>query len=296
MENKKNNKSYSSNNLDQIKPKLLKRDIKIISNKKENIIPSVFNINKPIKKSNLSQTRNESNSNNKNKKIIIKSREIKSSRENRIVNRPKKRKKKFKNIDEIVLLIQKHIRKYLERIHNDPKFQMIKMLKEKKKNLFDNYKISKNPSLINEFKKEQTEKNENDENINLNEHDNIENFQEQKIEKSNDEFNFEGKKENETKNIIKYVIKKSDKLNEDLEGLEDKFDDLSSIDEDILKNYIEDNKEINFENNINKIKKKRKKPESNFKFETIIMKFQKKMRTQNIKTKKMKIFTISNKI
>ena len=136
MENKKNNKSYSSNNLDQIKPKLLKRDIKIISNKKENIIPSVFNINKPIKKSNLSQTRNESNSNNKNKKIIIKSREIKSSRENRIVNRPKKRKKKFKNIDEIVLLIQKHIRKYLERIHNDPKLQMIKMLKEKKKNLF----------------------------------------------------------------------------------------------------------------------------------------------------------------
>ena len=59
MENKKNNKSYSSNNLDQIKPKLLKRDIKIISNKKENIIPSVFNINKPARKKSAQNT-NES--------------------------------------------------------------------------------------------------------------------------------------------------------------------------------------------------------------------------------------------
>ena len=225
MENKKNNKSYSSNNLDQIKPKLLKRDIKIISNKKENIIPSVFNINKPIKKSNLSQNRSDSNSNNKNKKIIIKSREIKSSRENRIVNRPKKRKKKFKNIDEIVLLIQKHIRKYLERIHNDPKLQMIKMLKEKKKNLFENYKIEKNPSLINEFKKEQIEKNKNDENINSENQDNFEKISNLNSENNRDEFN-EQNQDIENKNIIKYIIKKSDKLNEDLEGLEDKYIDI----------------------------------------------------------------------
>ena len=269
MENKKNNKSYSSNNLDQIKPKLLKRDIKIISNKKENIIPSVFNINKPIKKSNLSQTRNESNSNNKNKKIIIKSREIKSSRENRIVNRPKKRKKKFKNIDEIVLLIQKHIRKYLERIHNDPKLQMIKMLKEKKKNLFENYKIEKNPSLINEFKKEQIEKNKNDENVNLENQENIEKISNLNFENNKDEYN-EQNQDIENKNIIKYVIKKSDKLNEDLEGLQDDYNDLSSIDEDIINNYIEEPKEINLENNINKIKKKRKKVNNNIKFEIVI--------------------------
>ena len=269
MENKKNNKSYSSNNLDQIKPKLLKRDIKIISNKKENIIPSVFNINKPIKKSNLSQTRNESNSNNKNKKIIIKSREIKSSRENRIVNRPKKRKKKFKNIDEIVLLIQKHIRKYLERIHNDPKLQMIKMLKEKKKNLFENYKIEKNPSLINEFKKEQIEKNKNDENVNLENQENIEKISNLNFENNKDEYN-EQNQDIENKNIIKYVIKKSDKLNEDLEELQDNYNDLSSIDEDIINNYIEEPKEINLENNINKIKKKRKKVNNNIKFEIVI--------------------------
>ena len=50
MENKKNYKNHSSSNLEQIKPKLIKRDIKIISNKKENIIPSAFNINKEIKK------------------------------------------------------------------------------------------------------------------------------------------------------------------------------------------------------------------------------------------------------
>ena len=72
MENKKNYKNHSSSNLEQIKPKLIKRDIKIISNKKENIIPSAFNINKEIKKNNLSQNINESNSKNKNKKIIFK--------------------------------------------------------------------------------------------------------------------------------------------------------------------------------------------------------------------------------
>ena len=33
------------------------------------------------------------------------------------------------------------------------------MLKEKKKNLFENYKITKNPALINKFKKELGEKN-----------------------------------------------------------------------------------------------------------------------------------------
>ena len=43
MENKKNYKNNSTSNLDQIKPKLIKRDIKIVPNKKENIIPSVFN-------------------------------------------------------------------------------------------------------------------------------------------------------------------------------------------------------------------------------------------------------------
>ena len=108
MENKKNQKNYSSTNLEQIRPKLIKRDIKIISNKKENIIPSVFN--KPARK-NSSQNINDSNPKNKTKKIINKNREIHSSRENRNYNKPKKRKKKFKDIDEIVLLLQKHVRK-----------------------------------------------------------------------------------------------------------------------------------------------------------------------------------------
>ena len=168
MENRKNHKNFSSNNLEQMKPKLIKRDIKIVSNKNENIIPSVFNINKPIRKKS-SQNINDANAKNVIKKNITKSREIQPSRENRINNKSKKRKRKFKNIDEIVLLLQKHIRIYLQRIHSDTKLQMIKMLKEKKKNLFENYKIEKNPSLINEFKKEQTEKNKNDENSNLNE-------------------------------------------------------------------------------------------------------------------------------
>ena len=276
MDNKKNVKNYASSNLEQIKPKLIKRDIKIVSNKKENIIPSVFNINNKPAIKNSSQNIHVSNPKNQNKKSFIKNREIYSSRGRKNVNNPKKKPRKFKDIDEIVLLLQKHIRKYLERIHNDPKLQMIRMLKEKKKNLFENYNITKNPNLINEFKKEQEEKNKNDENENINNEnkDNIdENHINQNIEKGDIAINVEEKKENENQNIIKYVIKRSEILNEDLEGLQDKYDDLSSIDEDIIKNYIEEPKEIIDENNsINKIKKKRKKPANNFKFELVIEK------------------------
>ena len=275
MDNKKNQKNNSSCNLEQMKPKLIKRDIKLVSNKKENIVPSVFNINKPIKK-NSSKNTNGSNSKNKTKKSIIKSREINSARERKAVNKPKKRVRKFKDIDEIVLLLQKHIRKYLYRIHNDPKLQMVRMLKEKKKNLFENYKISNNPILINEFMKEQAEKNKNDENINtkiINDENIIDNTSDEKIVNDNPDINIEEKKENENKNFIKYEIKKSDKLNEDLEGLQDKYDDLSSIDEEILQNYIEEPKEINNENSIiNKNKKKRKKKINNFKFELVMEK------------------------
>lgn len=272
MENKKVYKNTNSiGNFEQINPKLIKRDIKIISNKKENIIPSVFNINKSVTKN---QPQNISNFNQKDKikKINTKSREIKSSKGIGNIDKSKKRAKKFKDIDEIVLLLQKHVRKYLERIHNDPKLKMIKMLKEKKKNLFENYKITKNPALINEFKKELAEKNKNDENINLNEKDCIEKEPNENIETNNNEINMGEKKEIENQNIIKYIIKKSDKLNEDLEGLQDEFDDLSSIDNDILNNYIEEPKEINMENNVNKVKKKRKKPMNNFKFEIILEK------------------------
>ena len=272
MENKKVYKNTNSiGNFEQINPKLIKRDIKIISNKKENIIPSVFNINKSVTKN---QPQNISNFNQKDKikKINTKSREIKSSKGIGNIDKSKKRAKKFKDIDEIVLLLQKHVRKYLERIHNDPKLKMIKMLKETKKNLFENYKITKNPALINEFKKELAEKNKNDENINLNEKDCIEKEPNENIETNNNEINMGEKKEIENQNIIKYIIKKSDKLNEDLEGLQDEFDDLSSIDNDILNDYIEEPKEINMENNVNKVKKKRKKPMNNFKFEIIMEK------------------------
>ena len=229
MENKKNPKNYQSSNLEPIKPKLIKRDIKIISSKKENIIPSVFNINKSVNK-NPSQNKDiKSNSKNKTKKNIIKKREIYSARERRNNNKPKKKPRKFKDIDEIVLLLQKHIRNYLYRIHNDPKLQMIRMLKEKKKNLFDNYKIEKNPTLINEFKKEQEEKNKNDENINIKNEENVDNIVDKNIDENNSSINDEETKENPSQKIIKYVVNKSSKLNEDLDGLKDKYDDISSI-------------------------------------------------------------------
>ena len=299
MDNKKNQKNNSSCNLEQMKPKLIKRDIKLVSNKKENIVPSVFNINKPIKK-NSSKNTNGSNSKNKTKKSIIKSREINSARERKEVNKPKKRVRKFKDIDEIVLLLQKHIRKYLNRIHNDPKLQMVRMLKEKKKNLFENYKISNNPILINEFMKEQAEKNKNDENINtkiINDENILDNTSDEKIVNDNPDINIEEKKENENKNFIKYEIKKSDKLNEDLEGLQDKYDDLSSIDEEILQNYIEEPKEINNENSIiNKNKKRRKKQINNFKFELVIEKKNKIDDKQDIRSNEIINNAIVNNI
>ena len=270
---KKNPKIYLSSNLEQIKPKLIKRDIKIISSKKENVIPSVFNINKSMRKNSSQKKERKSNSKNNTGKNKIKNREIYSARERRNFIKPKKKPRKFKDIDEIVLLLQKHIRNYLNRIHNDPKLQMIRMLKEKKKNLFENYKIEKNPTLINEFKKEQEEKNKSDENINLKNEDDIDNKLDINNEKSDFLDNDEEEKENPTKNIIKYVVIKSDKLNEDLEGLQDKYDDLSSIDEDIIKNYIEEPKEISNENNsVNKIKKRKKKPINNVKFELVMEK------------------------
>ena len=299
MDNKKNQKNNSSCNLEQMKPKLIKRDIKLVSNKKENIVPSVFNINKPIKK-NSSKNTNGSNSKNKTKKSIIKSREINSARERKAVNKPKKRVRKFKDIDEIVLLLQKHIRKYLYRIHNDPKLQMVRMLKEKKKNLFENYKISNNPILINEFMKEQAEKNKNDENINtkiINDENISDNTSDEKIVNDNPDINIEEKKENENKNFIKYEIKKSDKLNEDLEGLQDKYDDLSSIDEEILQNYIEEPKEINNENSIiNKNKKRRKKQINNFKFELVMEKKNKIDDKQDIRSNEIINNVIDNNI
>lgn len=299
MDNKKNQKNNSSCNLEQMKPKLIKRDIKLVSNKKENIVPSAFNINKPIKKISSKNT-NGSNSKNKTKKSIIKSREINSARERKAVNKPKKRVRKFKDIDEIVLLLQKHIRKYLYRIHNDPKLQMVRMLKEKKKNLFENYKISNNPILINEFMKEQAEKNKNDENINtkiINDENILDNTSDEKIENDNPDINIEEKKEIENKNFIKYEIKKSDKLNEDLEGLQDKYDDLSSIDEEILQNYIEEPKEINNENSIiNKNKKRRKKQINNFKFELVIEKKNKIDDKQDIRSNEIINNAIVNNI
>ena len=77
------------------------------------------------------------------------------------------------------------MRKYLYRIHNEPKLQMIKMLKEKKRSLFENYKIIDKPSLIAELKNEpkdnsldkinkNNEINDNKEIEDLNEKENIE--------------------------------------------------------------------------------------------------------------------------
>ena len=74
--------------------------------------------------------------------------------------------------------------------------------------------------------------------------------------------------ENNTNNNL--IKNENCKTNEDLEGLNDKYDDIGSIDEEIINNYIEEPKEINIENIIVKPKKRIKKPANNFKFELVI--------------------------
>ena len=302
MENKKPiyKSSSISNNFE--KPKLIKRDIKIAQSKKDNNIPSVFNINKSVNK-NTSKNVNNTNSNYKSGKIYNKNREIYSAGAKKSYSKSKKKKKKFKNIDEVVLLIQKYVRKYLYRLHNEPKLQMIKMLKQKKRNLFENYKIIDKPSLIAELKNEPKEKNinninnndlinENKENNNLNDKINEKNNLENNID-INIDITVEKDKNNSDKNKINEETENNDikkdinnnmennvnnniiknencKSNEDLEGLNDKYDDIGSIDEEIINNYIEEPKEINIENIIVKPKKRIKKPANNFKFELVI--------------------------
>ena len=292
MENKKPiyKSSSISNNFE--KPKLIKRDIKIAQSKKDNNIPSVFNINKSVNK-NSSKNVNNTNSNYKSGKIYNKNREIYSAGAKKSYSKSKKKKKKFKNIDEVVLLIQKYVRKYLYRLHNEPKLQMIKMLKQKKRNLFENYKIIDKPSLIAELKNEPKEKNinninnndlinENKENNNLNdkniEKNNLENKDiTNEKDKNNNDKNNEKIENNDIKKDINNNMENNNliknencKNNEDLEGLNDKYDDIGSIDEEIINNYIEEPKEINIENIIVKPKKRNKKPANNFKFELVI--------------------------
>ena len=155
MEDKKqpNKSPNSNNNIELPRPKLIKRGIKIAQNKKENF-PPVFTINKSTKKNSLQST-NNIYSNNRSTKI--KKREIYSAGMRKSNNKPKKKKKKFKNIDEVVLLIQRCVRRYLYRIHNEPKLQMIKMLREKKRSLFENYKIIDKPEIIAGLKNEKIE-------------------------------------------------------------------------------------------------------------------------------------------
>ena len=333
MENKKTifKSSSISNNFE--KPKLIKRDIKIAQSKKDNNILSVFNINKSTKK-NSSKNVNNTNSNYKSSKIYNKSREIYSAGTRKSYSKSKKKQKKFKNIDEVVLLIQKYVRIYLYRLHNEPKLQMIKMIKQKKRNLFENYKIIDKPSLIAELKNEPKEKNinninninnnvlinENKENNILNkniEKDNVENkkviinekeIDENNINENNLNNNINDKVNNNINNNVtnninsstninvnsntninvnsntninansnannnennNYIREEYAKMNEDLEGLNDKYDDIGSIDEEIINNYIEESKEINIDNNIIKPKKRNKKRANNFKFELVI--------------------------
>ena len=144
------------------KPKLIKKDSKIkkVNNQINNNI-GVKNNKKitPITKTNKSTI--DSSSNKKRKINVIQqnkiintnkvkknlnnndNKNIKQRFEDYILQQNKNedkiiKKKRFNNIDEAVLLIQRCFREYLDKIHNTNS-NLMKLINQRKKNLLDNY-------------------------------------------------------------------------------------------------------------------------------------------------------------
>ena len=99
-----------------------------------------------------SKSNNNSYYNNKND-IYINSNNKQRTKNSFYEENPKKnsksniKQKKFKNIDEAVILIQRCFRKYLNKIHNTNS-ELMKMINERKKNILQNYNIFDNQSIF----------------------------------------------------------------------------------------------------------------------------------------------------
>ena len=99
-----------------------------------------------------SKSNNNSYHNNKND-IYINSNNKQRTKNSFYEENPKKnsksniKQKKFKNIDEAVILIQRCFRKYLNKIHNTNS-ELMKMINERKKNILQNYNIFDNQSIF----------------------------------------------------------------------------------------------------------------------------------------------------
>ena len=225
--------------------------------KKEKEIKTTVNKKQPVE---IVQNKNTSiNSNNyNNMKKFSDTLVFNQKRKNPISNKkitknPETKEKKkfpFKNLEEVALIIQRNVRKYLKKLKNNPRHQMMEILRQRKINILSNYKVLDNFSNNSDFKGIETgkfgdKKNDDLENV-KDEINRI--FHEQKKLNKNNNFNYD--KDNINENIENEIIEsKVEEPKNYLENLDEKYN-LDDIDN---KNINEKNKfEYQKENKINK--------------------------------------------
>ena len=148
MENKP--KMYKSTNnpnvntqKDLTKQKLLKKDVKIVKGNKR---PSTATTTKSVNINNQNNHINNHPSSakkvhNEKNNTIKKTSKVIVNNNNSHLN---KNLIKYNNLEEAVLILQKEVRKFLDKKKNDPKIQMIEKLKQRKIDILHNYRIIDN--------------------------------------------------------------------------------------------------------------------------------------------------------
>ena len=139
-----NNPNINNNQKDLNKQKLLKKDVKIVKGNKR---PSTSTTTKSVNINNQNNLINNHPSsskkvhNEKNNNTIKKTPKLIVNNKNSHLN---KNLIKYNNLEEAVLILQKEVRKYLDKKKNDPKTQMIEKLKQRKIDILHNYRIIDN--------------------------------------------------------------------------------------------------------------------------------------------------------
>ena len=296
-----NNPNINNTQKDLTKQKLLKKDVKIVKGNKR---PSTTTTTKSVNINNQNNHINNHPSsakklhNEKNNNTIKKTSKVIVNNKNSHLN---KNLIKYNNLEEAVLILQKEVRKFLDKKKNDPKTKMIEKLKQRKIDILHNYRIidnkksdldsnekdtissldlnyndilkniksgKKNNNNIdstniklnikeekndndkiedsNNLINKNSNENENNNNINNNNH----NFNNIIFSNNNNTNNINNDNINLEKQKQKIEIEKEDIddieediPNSDLIGLDDKYN-IDDIDEEIIKNYKVEPKEI----------------------------------------------------
>ena len=169
-----------------------------------------------------------------------------------------KSKKRFSNIDDAVVLIQKNVRKYLDKINNTNS-NLMKLINQRKKNILEKYNNDKELLLdITPNKNKNNNKKLNEEiakDLNLN----LDDFDNNKIKYSNNSNEKIDKNENENRSVFEKIYKnmknKESKFELSDESIE-RNDNLINNQLDMIKNIQKrqfENLNINIkDNNLNK--------------------------------------------